>query len=208
MAHDLYHLLARFFADYGYAAVFLGVMLENAGVPLPGETVLLFGAFLAHAGNLQLRWVVANAMAGATCGGALGYLLGYTGGLPLVRWFRGRAFVSEHRFDRAERTFLKHGVWAVLGGRFITGLRILVGLLAGAFRLRFGVFFLANLAGAIVWAVAIGALGYALGTSWERLVRLVKTLDWILLLAVLAAIAIIAWRRRGRSRGVSEKPGL
>ncbi|HEY6291558.1 MAG TPA: DedA family protein, partial [Terriglobia bacterium] len=195
MAHALFDLLSRFFADYGYAAVFFGVMLENAGVPLPGETVLLFGAFLAHQGGMQLRWVVANAMVGATCGGAVGYLLGYYGGPELVRRFRGRAFVSERRFDRAERTFLKHGVWAVFAARFITGLRILVGLLAGAFRMPFGVFFLANAAGALVWAITMGAAGYALGSSWDRLVRFARALDWTALVIALAAIAFVVWRR-------------
>lgn len=198
MAQTLFDFLSRFFAHYGYATVFLGVMLENAGLPLPGETVLLLGAFQAHHGGLQLRWVVANAFAGACAGGSLGYLLGYYGGPELVRRARGRAFVSEHRFDRAERTFQKYGVWAVFVARFIVGLRILVGLLAGAFRMRFALFFFANAAGAIAWALVMGAIGYALGSSWQRLVHFVRDLDWAVLIAVVIAVAIGVWRHRVR----------
>ena len=79
MGENLYHLLAEFFARYGYRVVFFGVMLENAGLPVPGETVLLFAAFLAFRGGLTLRWAIVTAIAGATIGDSLGYLVGRWG---------------------------------------------------------------------------------------------------------------------------------
>jgi len=195
----IFQLLSRLFAHYGYGAVFAGVMLENAGVPVPGETTLLFGGFLAHQGVLRLKWVVLTAIVGAAVGDNAGYALGHYGGTALVRRLRGRAWLSEHRFDQAERAMLRYGAWAVFTGRFITGLRIVAGPLAGALRMGYARFLLANVAGAIVWATAIGAAGYLLGTSWERLAHFASTLNWIVLAVVAAGIvAFVIVRRRVR----------
>jgi len=199
----LYDLLSKFFAHYGYAAVFLGVMLENAGLPLPGESVLLFGAFLAHQGGLDIRWVLANAFAGATVGGGLGYLIGRVGGPELVRRMRDRALFLGGRFDRAEATFQKHGGWAVFVGRFVLGLRMLVGVLAGALQMRFIHFFLLNAAGALLWAATMGTIGYTIGSSWERIVGFIRGLNWTLLILATAVAIVLLLRRRLRARNGS-----
>jgi len=196
----LFDFLSRFFAHYGYAAVFLGVMLENAGLPLPGESVLLFGAFLAHRGGLRIGWVIANAFAGATAGGSLGYFVGYLGGPELVRRMRNRALFFGDRFDRAQATFQKHGAWAVFAGRFVLGLRVVVGLLAGALKMRFLQFFLVNALGALLWAATMGSIGYAIGSSWRRILHFVRDLDWTLLILVVA-VAIAVFLRRRMSNG-------
>jgi membrane-associated protein len=196
----LYDLLSRFFAHYGYAAVFLGVMLENAGLPLPGESVLLFGAFLAHQGGLDIRWVIANAFAGATAGGSLGYLIGRLGGPELVRRIRNRALFFGSRFEQGEATFQKHGGWAVFVGRFVLGLRMLVGVLAGALKMRFVHFFLLNTVGALLWAATMGTIGYTIGSSWERIVSFIRGLNWTLLILAIAVAVVLLLRRRLRAR--------
>ena len=188
MGHIIYRLLTRFFARYGYGAVFAGVMFENAGLPVPGESVLLFGGFLAHEGTLNLRWVIALAIAGAMVGDNLGYLAGRYGGVKLLRHVRGHAFLTERRFDQAEGAILRYGAWAVFVARFIAGLRILAGPLAGGVRMRYREFLLANTAGALLWGTAIGVAGYLLGSSWHRLVRFARNLD----LAVLIALVVVA----------------
>jgi membrane protein DedA with SNARE-associated domain len=196
----LFNLLSKFFARYGYAAVFLGVMLENAGLPLPGESVLLFGSFLAHQGALSLWWVIANAFAGGTAGGSLGYFIGRLGGPDMVRRMRSHAYFSGPRFDRAEETFQKHGAWAVFVGRFVVGLRIIVGFLAGALKMRFIQFFLLNAAGALVWAATMGTVGYAIGSSWQRIVRIVRGANWTVLILVVAISIVLLLRSRLRAR--------
>src|SRR5690349_3652091 len=101
MADSVYQLLARFFAHHGYWVVFFGVMLENGGLPVPGETILLFSGFLAYHGHLSLSRAIVTGIAGATLGDSLGYLVGRWGGTALVRRYRGRFLVSARRFDRA-----------------------------------------------------------------------------------------------------------
>lgn len=201
----LFDLLSRFFAHYGYAAVFLGVMLENAGLPLPGESVLLFGAFLAHQGGLSIWWVIANAFTGATAGGSLGYLIGHFGGPELVRRMRTHAFLFGGRFDRAQQTFQKHGGWAVFLGRFVVGLRIVVGLLAGALKMHFVPFFLLNAMGSLLWAGTMGAVGYTIGSSWGRILHFVRDLNGTALILVVVIAMGLLLRNRIRARRQSDR---
>jgi membrane protein DedA with SNARE-associated domain len=200
VGHIIYRFLTRFFARYGYGAVFGGVMFENAGLPVPGESVLLFGGFLAHEGILKLKWVIVLAIAGAIVGDNLGYLLGRYGAVKLLRRLRGRAFLTEQRFDQAESAILRYGAWAVFVARFIIGLRILAGPLAGGVRMRYPQFLLANAAGALLWGTTIGIAGYLLGSSWQRLVRFARNLDLaVLIVVVVAALVWIVRARLGRS---------
>lgn len=200
MGQIIYRFLTRFFAHYGYGAVFAGVMFENAGLPIPGESVLLFGGFLAHEGTLKLKWVIALAIAGAVVGDNLGYLAGRYGGVKLLRRLRGHAFLTERRFDQAESAILRYGAWAVFVARFITGLRILAGPLAGGVRMRYRDFLLANAAGALLWGTAIGAAGFLLGSSWQRLVHFARNLDLAIL--IVAAVAALVWIARVHLRRV------
>ena len=200
MAHQLFHFLSWLFARYGYGAVFFGVMLENAGLPLPGETVLLFGGLLAHRGVLDLKWVMAAAATGATVGAGLGYAAGYRWGTALVRRFTRRAFVPDHRFDQSASAVARYGVWAVFASRFVIGLRMLAGLLAGAFHLSWAGFMLANVTGACIWAVAMGSVGYALGSSWRRLLYFTRTLDWIAIGLVVVILLVVLFRKHRAMR--------
>jgi membrane protein DedA with SNARE-associated domain len=196
LAGTLYHMLADFFARYGYSAVFFGVMLENAGLPVPGETVLLFAGFLAFRGQIGLCWAIVTAIAGATFGDSLGYAIGRLGGTALLKRYRQSFLLSSGRFDRAQAVFLKYGHWAVFVARFITGLRVLAGPFAGAFLMAYPRFLFFNFTGAVLWATAIGCVGYLFGGNWERLVHLFKEFDLATLIVLLAAAALLVYRSR------------
>jgi membrane protein DedA with SNARE-associated domain len=95
--------------QYGYLVVFFGVMLESAGVPLPGETVLLASGALAHSGVLDPVDVLFFGLLGAVTGDQIGYWVGRRGGRPFVlRWGR-YVFITPERLGRAERFFARHG---------------------------------------------------------------------------------------------------
>ena len=203
VADTIFQTLSRFFQSYGYWVVFFGIMLENAGLPVPGETVLLFAGFLAFHGQLHLSRAILTAIAGATIGDSLGYAIGHFGGTALVRRLRGRFLMSARHYDRAQALVLKHGHWAVFVARFITGLRVLAGPFAGAFLMPYPRFLLFNFSGAVVWAITIGYVGFLFGSNWGRLVRLFKEADLVILAIVLlgAVVAIIvSFRRRRRAK--------
>ena len=190
MANSIFQILSEFFARYGYWVVFFGVMLENVGLPIPGETVLLFAGFLAYQGQLHILPAILTATAGATVGAGLGFLLGRYGGTSVVNRLLKRFPRLGKRYDEAQRKFVKYGPWAVFVGRFITGLRVFAGVLAGALRMPFATFMLLSFAGAACWALIIGYVGLLFGSSWDRLVSTVGKMDRIVL-AVLAAGAVV-----------------
>jgi membrane-associated protein len=200
---SIFHTLTDFFARYGYGVVFFGVMLENGGLPLPGETVLLFAGFLAYQGEIRLVWAIGIAIAGATLGDSLGYTLGRYGGNAFFDRTVKRFKLLARQFENAKALFLRHGHWAVFTGRFITGLRVFAGPLAGLFKMPYPRFLLFNFTGAVLWATAIGCVGFLFGNSWDNLVHVVKDVHRVTLglVAVLALIGLIAYLRRRATSG-------
>lgn len=190
MAHSIFQTLSQFFSTYGYWVILFGVMLENAGIPIPGETVLLFAGFLAYHGKIGLVPSILVAIAGATIGDSIGFLIGHFGGRPFVnrfiRWFP----VIRKSFDHSQALFLKYGQWAVFTGRFITGLRMFAGILAGLFRMRYRRFLTFNFSGAVVWAIAVTYVGFLFGNSWNRVQRHLLEINEIVMAAVLVAVLI------------------
>ncbi len=203
MADGLFQTLSLFFARYGYWAIFFGVMLENAGLPVPGETVLLFAGFLAFRGDISLGRAILTGIIAASLGDSLGYCLGRFAGTAFVAKYVRRFKVLSRRFDRAQVHFLRHGHWAVFVGRFITGLRVFAGPLAGIFRMAYLRFLFFNFSGALIWATAVACVGFFFGSSWQDLVAFVgKFHEAVLVVAGVAALAavIIYFRRRSRGR--------
>jgi membrane protein DedA with SNARE-associated domain len=192
--------LTDLFARYGYFVVFFGVLLENAGIPVPGETILLAGAALARFGHLSLVWVVTTAIAGAVLGDNIGFVIGRRGGRRLLERHGRLLGLTKQRLDQFDAFFARHGAKTVFIARFVTGLRVVGAVLAGASTLPWGRFLIFNAAGAVAWATTFGAVGYALGYSWETIERWLGHLG-LVFLVVLAVVALFAvGRSRRRSR--------
>jgi LPXTG-motif cell wall-anchored protein len=204
VADAIFQTLTVFFAHYGYWAIFFGVMLENAGLPVPGETVLLFAGFLAYQGDIELWRAILTAIVAASLGDSLGYCLGRFAGTAFVEKYVRRFKVLSGQFDRAHGLFLKHGHWAVFVGRFITGLRVFAGPLAGMFRMAYLRFLFFNFSGALIWASTVGCVGFFFGSSWDELVSFVEKFHQVVLivlgLALLVAL-IYYLRRRRKGKG-------
>nr|WP_228532962.1 DedA family protein [Micromonospora sp. ANENR4] len=178
--------------------VVIGV--ESMGIPLPGEIVLVSAALLAATGVVGPEWVAAAAATGAILGDSIGYAVGRRGGRPLLERL-GRRFpkhLGPAHLARAELSFARHGVWAVFFGRFVALLRILAGPLAGALRVPYRRFLVANAAGGLVWAFGTTYLLFYVGQAAEHWL---KDISWAgLVLAVLAGVASTAWLRRRAKR--------
>ena len=190
--------LVDLFARYGYAVVFVGVFLENAGLPVPGETALLAGAALSRSGALFLPWVIVTAVAGAIFGDNIGFLIGRRGGRALLERFGSKIGLTPDRLVEFDRFFDKHGAKTVFIARFVTGLRVFGAVLAGASDLPWGRFLLYNASGAVAWATTFGAVGYFLAYSWETLEEWIGR-SGLVLLAAVAIIAVVAVLRRRRA---------
>ena len=186
------------FARYGYVVVFVGVFLENTGLPVPGETALLAGAALAHYGRLSLPRVIVTAIAAAILGDNLGFLIGRRLGRGLIERHGWRIGLTKFRLDQFNKFFARHGAKTVFIARFITGLRVFCAVLAGASHLRWPTFLFYNAAGAIVWSTAIAFTGYSLAYSWDTLERWIGR-SGLIALALVAAIGLIAFLRARRT---------
>jgi membrane protein DedA with SNARE-associated domain len=198
---DVEHLVQVF----GYPLLFLIVMSESSGLPVPGETGLITAAALASQGKLKIELVIALAAAGAIVGDNIGYLIGRKGG----RWLLERPgpfhkqrlqvlAVGQPFFDR-------HGPKAVFFGRFVLGLRVWASWLAGATHMHWRSFVLWNALGGILWASAIGLIAYFLGHSAGNAIEAFGLFGLAALL--IAAVSGFVVHRRHRARNSIEHPG-
>ena len=199
----IFQTFADWYATHGYLVLFLGVLLENAGVPVPGETAVLVAAFLASpagGAHFQLGLVIAVTTVAAILGDNLGFWLGRLA-RPRLRRGRGFLLLTPQRLQQAEGYFARYGALTVFAARFIAGLRILAGPAAGAAGMSWPRFVLANALGAVTWAVAIGLLGYFFGRSWELIHHWLRWGSWVVLGVVVLALAIRRfWPRRHPGR--------
>lgn len=156
-------------AQYGLYAVFFIVMMESAGVPLPGETALVLAAIYAGAsGELDIVHVIVAAAAGAIIGDNVGFMIGRRFGLPLVRRYGALVGLDDRRLLFGQHMFARHGAKIVFFGRFIAVLRIFAALLAGVNHYSWRSFLFYNAAGGVVWASVFGAGGYVFGEAIHR----------------------------------------
>lgn len=199
------HIDIRALADaIGYPAAGLGILIESAGVPFPGETMLLAVAAYAAAGNLDIRVVIAFGAVGAMMGANLGYGIGHFGGRPLLERLSRLFRFSTSHMSRSEQFFARHGGVTVLIGRFVIGLRSWASLMAGMSRMPIWAFELYSAIGGIAWAIVIGTVGFYLGSNWGLVERLISYLG-LGGLAVVAALIVTLLLLRRRAARISPR---
>jgi membrane protein DedA with SNARE-associated domain len=197
MAHHIFDLLRGALVHYGYWAVAAALLLENAGVPVPGETVLLLASFLAYTErDLHLGWIILVGTVAATLGDNLGYAIGSYGGRPLVERLRGFLHVSGAALERGERLFGRYGAATILFARFVFGMRVIAGPMAGVLRMPAKKFAVFNLLGAALWVTAISVAGYSFGSRWNVLMHFMERFDLALGAAFVVIAAVLWWRSR------------
>jgi len=190
----------------GYPLLFLIVMSESGGIPVPGETALITAAILASRGKLQIELVIPLAAAGAIVGDNIGYLIGRKGG----RWVLERpgAFRRQRQevLQIGEPFFERHGPKAVYFGRFLLGLRVWASWLAGATRMHWRSFAIWNALGGISWATLVGVVAYLLGHSAGNAIETFGLYGLAALLLAVVSTVILHRRHRRRSSAGDAPP--
>jgi membrane protein DedA with SNARE-associated domain len=162
--------IATILANYGYWAIFVVVALESAGVPLPGETMLVGASIYARLSNaLSIEAIVFAAAAGAIVGDNLGYWIGREFGIKFLERHGRHIGLGPEKLRLGQYLFYKWGGAIVFLGRFVALLRILAALLAGANRLPAWRFFFYNATGGVFWAMVFGFGAYYLTAGFEKL---------------------------------------
>ena len=186
--------------NYGYLAVAGLVMVENFGVPAPGETILVAAAVYAGTGRLSIVGVGVIAVLAAIIGNCIGYAIGYFGGHALVLRFGRYVFLTKERLDKTERFFARRGGLVVVAGRFIEGLRQAAGIIAGTAEMPWKQFLAFTTLGAVLWVGVWAPIGYLagdhIGTIYADATR--YSLYVLIAIVVLLAAWIVrtVWRRR------------
>ncbi len=183
--------ISALLSAYGYGLVVVVVALESAGVPLPGETVLVSAAVYAGTThNMKIAGVIGAAAAGAIVGDNIGFWIGREAGPPILERFGDMVGLDARRRKLGQYLFLRYGGAIVFFGRFVAFLRAFAALLAGVNRLEPLRFFVFNATGGVAWATIFGLGGYALGASFHRIAG-----PFGLAMLALAIVALVAgWR--------------
>ena len=200
MAQTLLEVLRGFLVHYGYWAVAVTLLLENAGVPLPGETILLLASFLAYSEHLlHLPTLIVTGIVAATLGDNLGFIIGHRGGRALLRKYQHLLRISPRTISRGERIFNRYGAVTIFFARFVFGLRIIAGPLAGVLRMPWREFAVFNVLGASLWVSAICGVGFLFGQHWNTLVSVLSRADALIAIVATLIVFLVWWRHRGGS---------
>ncbi|MGH3244666.1 MAG: DedA family protein [Trebonia sp.] len=192
---------------YGLWAILLLVLVEDFGIPVPGETVLIAGAVFAGSGRLNVVAVGVVGFCAAVVGDNIGYAIGRFGGRALVDRWGKYVFLTPERLDKAEAFFERHGSKIITIARFVEGLRQANGLIAGITGMHWLRFLIFNALGAALWVGAWVSIGYFAGQHITTLYNAITTYSLYVAIAVVVAIAAwIALRLRRHRRAAHVAP--
>lgn len=188
--------LAPIIDQYGYLAVGGLLLVEDFGVPAPGETVLIAAAFFAGLGHLNIVFVILIGILGAIIGDNIGFAIGHFGGHPLVERFGKYIFLTHERIKKVETFFNRHGPKVIIVARFVEGLRQLNGIIAGLSEMRWPKFLIYNIIGATLWVVFWAMVGYYSGSHIETFLRYQLYFTIVVVVAIIAFVAFRIIKRK------------
>ena len=202
--HGLEPTLNRF----GYLAVVGLVLIEDFGVPVPGETVLILAAVYAATGRLNIVLVALLGFCGAVLGDNIGFAIGHFGGRRLTERYGRYIFLTPERLDKTTLFFNRHGGKIIIVARFIEGLRQANGIIAGTSGMQWTRFLIFNAIGAALWVIVWTSIGYFSGSHIDTIYKYATRYDTYLLIFIgllLVAYIVRRWVRRRRARAPSRQ---
>jgi membrane protein DedA with SNARE-associated domain len=208
ISETLVNETSHFVRDAGLPGIFVLMAVSSACIPIPSEVVMLFAGFAvadrlsSHAHHhLTLLGIVLAGLLGTMVGSWVAYAVGRGGRLELFERHGSKLHMGPEQIDRADRWFQRYGQPAVLFGRMIPFVRAFVSLPAGIARMPLGRFTALTLIGSLPWVLALALIGEAVGAEWETVRKDFEYVDYaIVALIVIAVVALIVRRRRGRAK--------
>ena len=189
---------------YGLWAIGLLITLEDFGVPVPGETILIAGAIFAGAGRINVVALGAVAFVAAVIGDNIGFAIGHFGGRALALRFGKYVFLTEERLNKAEAFFDRRGSIVITFARFVEGLRQANGIIAGITGMHWLRFVVFNAIGAALWVGTWVTIGYFAGNNITTVYHYITLYSYYVLAGlVVLIVGYIVWRRRRRRRAAA-----
>jgi membrane protein DedA with SNARE-associated domain len=193
--------MEHFLETWGYLAVFVLSFTSAMGIPVGAEVAIIYGGVLASGQipnephHLNVVVVIVVATLAEVLGSLAGYLIGYYGGRPLVDRVGKYVLLAHRDLDRAEAWFARRGEPFVFFGRFIPLLRSFVSFAAGLGEMAMTKFLLFTVLACAIWCAALTALGYSLGSSYERVLNAFSYAGYVAGVLVVIAVAVLFWHR-------------
>ncbi len=180
----------------GYAGVFVAMLLESAGVPLPSEVIMPFAGYVAWEGRLTLIGVTIAGTLGCLAGSLVLYYIGAYGGRPLLDRYGKYVLIRKSELDRADRWFAKHGEITVLVSRVLPIVRSFFSLPAGMTHMNITKFSLYTTLGSFLWCLALAYVGVLLGPRWSDVVRLFRYFNIVVIIGIVVLIGYLIYNRK------------
>ena len=196
--------IASLLLEYGYAAIFVLMLLESACIPIPSEVTMLFGgaltsaAFAGSGNELSLIWVIVAGVSGNLVGSWLAYGVGVAGGRPMIDRYGRYLLIRPHEVDRAHTFFERRGDATVFVARLLPVVRTFISLPAGIAEMPFWKFTLFTTLGCIPFVTALAFLGHAAGENWPTVEGFLAPFSWLIagILVVLGSVYVARrWRQ-------------
>ena len=193
----LTHAIRLFVLHHQTGGLFLVIFFEELGVPLPapGDVAIMYGGYLTTTGAIPYPMAYLAVVAGAVLGSTCNLTISRRYGRPFIQHFGRYIGITEARLVRAERIFKRWGPWAIIIGRHIPGMRIVLSALSGILDVPYRVFIPCVLISASIWAAIFLELGRRLGPRVQNLFRLFPAhlIPWLVLGLILLAIGYLAY---------------
>lgn len=191
--------LIHFMETYGYLAMFICMVLENANIPIPSEVILGFAGYLIAQGIFDMHTTMIVGIAAGVVGSIISYWMGEYGGRPLLLKYGKYIFFNEKKFDMAEKLFNKYGGLAVFIGRLLPGVRTFISFPAGMARYPMVPFIIWTILGTVPWTILLVYLGHILGAHWEDVIQynhIFLEVVIVVFLVLAAFFGIRYWRNK------------
>jgi membrane protein DedA with SNARE-associated domain len=197
--------LLTWLSHYGYAGLFLLLVLGIVGLPVPDETLLVFSGYLISKGRLHPALTFLAGFCGSVCGISISYLIGKGLGYRFVQRYGRYVHLTPRRIDDVNRWFHRIGHWLLTIGYYIPGARHFTAFVAGMSNLEYRIFAAFAYPGAAIWVGSFLTLGYFVGDNWQTAFALVHRYTLIVTVAAVL-VAGVAWWIRKRARSVGAPP--
>ena len=195
-------LMEHWVEDYGYAAIFLLMLLESACIPFPSEVTMLVGGFYVVEGSLNLFWVTAAGVAGNMVGSWIAYAVGRKTGRALLDRYGRYVLIKSHDIDRAEVWWERHGEAATFFSRLLPVIRTFISLPAGIAKMPLGKFSVYTFLGVVPWTFALAYLGVVVGENWERALNYFDIPTLVIGLALVTVVVVWYIRRKRQQKAL------
>lgn len=203
LIEPLITLMEQWVEDYGYAAIFVLMLLESALVPFPSEVTMLAGGFYAAEGSLDLFWVGFAGVMGNMVGSWIAYALGRKTGRAVLDRYGRYVLIRSHDIDKAEMWWDRYGEVATFFSRLLPVIRTFISLPAGIAKMPLGKFSIYTFLGVVPWTYGLAYLGLVLGENWERVLDYFDLPTLLIAGALMLLVAVWYLRRRKQQKALA-----